>query len=670
MVNSTSPYLQQHADNPVDWFTWGEEAFNKARRENKPILLSIGYSACHWCHVMAHESFEDETTAALMNRHFVNIKVDREERPDIDKIYQLTHSLLIRGPGGWPLTTFIDPKTHAPFFSGTYFPDQPRHHLPAFKEVLVSLADYFNTHLQEIRRQGEVVCTAMQRIYAPQEPLSSLPRNALENTCNALLDCFDTVHGGFGEAPKFPQPSYLEFLIYYWVKARHQPAIEAVVYTLNKMSNSGVYDHIGGGFYRYAVDREWMIPHFEKMLYDNGWLLSLLSDAAIFNGAELFKQRVCETAEWVMREMQSSAGGYYSSIDADSEGKEGWFYVWSQQDIDAALQGDGDAAALIRRHYNLGDAENFEGKWHLHLNAATDDPTLATVKKKLFDYRNQRIKPHLDNKILTAWNALMIKGMAKAAMVANEKRYADSAQRAFRFMQTTMWDGKQLRSCWNNDVMQTTMYLDDCAFLLDTTLYLLQMRWDKQKFSFALSLADILLEQFEDKLHGGYFFTPDEHEILLQRPRTFTDEAVPCGYGIATSALILIGLLSGYAKYLTSAERALGQANRVLEKELMHCTTLVRVSDTWENLPEIIILRGAKTLLPDWQYCVNQTFNPQRYCFAIPSDAADLPPAIADKPAAQNFATVRAYICQGTACQKPIDDLDCFRKYLGRTTTS
>ena len=563
LADSTSPYLQQHANNPVDWFPWGEEAFNKARHENKPILLSIGYSACHWCHVMAHESFADPTTADMMNQNFVNIKVDREERPDIDKIYQTAHSLLAKRSGGWPLTIFIDPKTQAPFFSGTYFPNQPRHHLPAFQEVIISLSDYFTTHADDIRKQGDAIQNAMQRIYTAQKPLPSLPSGTLETTCNGLLQYFDTQHGGFGNAPKFPQPSYLEFLVYYWAKKKEtkqtqaRQAIDAVIYTLNKMRLGGIYDHIGGGFYRYSVDQMWMIPHFEKMLYDNGWLLSLFTDAFVFSGAKLFKQPIQETAEWVIREMQSPEGGYYTSIDADSEGEEGTFYLWNQTDIDSALSDD--EAVAVRQHFNLNETENFAGKWHLHrvTDAEEISAGLAHAKQKLFAYRNQRITPHLDNKILTSWNALMIKGMTKAALALNEPRYAASAQQAFQFITTNLWDGKQLKSCWNNNITQPTMYLDDCAFLLDATLHLLQLRWNEQQFSFALSLADILLKTLvKDKKHGGYFFTPNEHETLLQRPRTFIDEAIPCGYGIAAAALLQLGLLCSDTRYLTSAGRA------------------------------------------------------------------------------------------------------------------
>lgn len=677
LANSSSPYLQQHANNPVDWYTWDTEALDRARKEKKPILLSVGYSACHWCHVMAHESFEDEATAEMMNKYFINIKVDREQRPDIDKIYQTSHSLLTQRGGGWPLTVFLDYRTHAPFFSGTYFPKEPRHGLPSFREVLMSIADYFNSHLDDISKQGEEVSQTLKKMYAPRPSQSSLPPNLTNTAYQTLERLFDAEYGGFGEAPKFPQVSQLSFLVHcaekFSAEDKTTEAIQAsgmALHTLRCMILSGVYDQVGGGFYRYAVDRAWLIPHFEKMLYDNGLLLSFLAEASTLIDEDLFRHALHETAQWALRDMQSPAGAFYSSLDADSEGEEGLYYTWSQQEMMSLL--DSDTLNTLKEYWNINTPANFEGSWHL--NTINDDirkqdkqQLIEKAKVTLLATRTQRISPHLDDKILTSWNALMIKGMAKAAMASEEKTYADGAWRAFEFIHKNLWDGQYLFSSCRKQQIEKISYLDDYAFLLDACLSLLQLRWDANVFEFANTLADALIDQFEDSTHGGFFFTPHQHEKLLERPRTFYDEAIPSGYAVAVYALSCLGALCGKDKYLNSAKRALEQAGEVLQRNPAECASLLYAANLNHAMPSIVVLRGAEESMRTWQQIARQNFSSSRLCFAIPAsfDLSNNFPAITAKTVlAEDPNGVTAYICQGTTCLEPISKQEHFVEYL------
>ena len=677
LKETSSPYLRQHAENPVNWYPWGEEALEKARSEDKPILLSVGYSSCHWCHVMAHESFEDEATAEVMNRHFVNVKVDREERPDIDKIYQTAHALMTQRSGGWPLTIFLSPEDLSPFFSGTYFPNEARHQLPSFKEVLNTLHNYFINHRKEIQNQCHAVKNALEKVYAANRKTPKLHPKLLQTARDTVVKIFDARYGGFGTAPKFPQPSFLELLLHYLSRPqsddRHDPqAAQALLRTLSALGDGGVYDQIGGGFYRYAVDERWMIPHFEKMLYDNGWLLGIFIDAGVLSGNPSLTDKARETADWAIREMQADEGGFYSSIDADSESEEGRFYVWDKQEIARLL--DGDEMNLAERRFGLEAPPNFEGRRHLYAatpietiarenraDVATVKRALAEVRRKLFDYRKQRVHPHQDRKILTSWNALMIRGMAKAAFVLCDSSYEKSAQKAFDFIRSTLWQDGMLKSSWCDHRTQSTMYLDDVAFLLDAVMYLLQCRWNTGQFEFARSLADLLIDKFEDDKNGGFFFTPEGHEKLLQRPRTMHDEALPCGYGVAASALQRLGFLCGHEPYLKSAERALTQAAATLAHEPASCAGLLRAYDEHRTPPDVIILRGEPEDLEAWQRKAARCFAVGRLCLTVPNDIEALPPAIDDKKAATGTT---AYVCRGSHCLEPLRNLSDFETYL------
>ncbi|MEJ2761056.1 MAG: thioredoxin domain-containing protein, partial [Gammaproteobacteria bacterium] len=448
LIHETSPYLLQHAYNPVDWFPWNEGSLEKARAEHKPILLSIGYSACHWCHVMAHESFEDPETAAVMNEHFVNIKVDREERPDLDKIYQIAHQLLTQRGGGWPLTLFLTPDDRVPFFGGTYFPPEPRYGMPAFRTLLSRVADAWERDEDAIRQQNVSFKEAMGTLEpAPADSATRLDAAPLDQGVDELARTFDEVNGGFGGAPKFPHPASLEFLLQRYALRRGENEQEAAAClnmaetTLRHMAAGGIYDHLGGGFCRYAVDERWLIPHFEKMLYDNGSLLAVYAEAWRLTGDPDYRRVAAETADWILRDMQSEDGGYFSSLDADSEGEEGRFYLWTREQAEAVLSGE--EYPLFARCYGLDGSPNFEGRWHLHIAVSLEEAAgalslsleqaealLQSAREKLLQARNGRVWPGRDEKILTAWNGLMIRGMAVAAARLDEPAYLDSALRA------------------------------------------------------------------------------------------------------------------------------------------------------------------------------------------------------------------------------------------------
>ncbi len=435
LAGETSPYLLQHAANPVDWYPWGEEALERASRENKPILLSIGYSACHWCHVMAHESFEDPASAAVMNELFVNVKVDREERPDLDKIYQLAQQMLTQRSGGWPLTMFLAPGTQRPFFGGTYFPKEPRYGMPAFTDLLRRVSEFYRTHREDIAKQSEALQQAFAEMSPPaaaaDAPLTLAP---LDTAREKLAEEFDAQFGGFGSAPKFPHPTNIDFLLRQWraTAASDAPDLHSLymaTLTLQRMAEGGIYDHLGGGFARYSVDQYWMIPHFEKMLYDNGQLLRIYANAALATGEELFRRVAAETADWIMRDMQAPSGGYWSTLDADSEGHEGKFYVWDAAEVRTLLPAP--VYEAFARRFGLDREPNFEGRWHLHayrpeediatelgIDTAEVQRRLAEARQVLLAKRNARIWPGRDEKILTSWNGLAIGGMAVASRAA------------------------------------------------------------------------------------------------------------------------------------------------------------------------------------------------------------------------------------------------------------
>ncbi|MGE0114325.1 MAG: thioredoxin domain-containing protein [Steroidobacteraceae bacterium] len=669
LQSATSPYLLQHADNPVDWYPWGEAALQRARDESKPILLSIGYSACHWCHVMAHESFENPAIAAVMNEHFINIKVDREERPDLDKIYQLAQQVLTQHSGGWPLTMFLSHLSQQPFFGGTYFPPQPRHGLPGFGELLLRIAQYYRDHQTDIEHQHD----ALQRVFASlqAEPFTQgeLHATPLQQARHELQERFDTQFGGFGDAPKFPQARALEFLLRHWRagSSDEQPDLHALymcALTLTRMAEGGVYDQLGGGFFRYSVDQYWMIPHFEKMLYDNAELLRVYAHAAVATGEPLFKRIARETAQWLLRDVRASEGAFWSTLDADSEGHEGRYYVWTPKQTSKVLSPE--EQAVFTRRFGLDGAANFEEHWHLHcyrssedigkaLDMSTDavEHTLQHARQKLLAVRAQRVAPALDNKMLTAWNGLTIASLAIAARALQEPAFADAACAALDQLRVHAWRDGRLYAVQAGGVTQFPAYLDDHAYLLDAIVELLQTRWRSADLAFAQVLADSLLKRFTDEERGGFYFTANDHESLIHRPKSFADDATPAGNAMAAVALQRLGWLLGETRYLQAAENILRADWAALEDHpAAHATLLVALEERL-NPPQLLIIRGIPAEIDEWQQELNKLYQPRRLAFGIPADAG-LPEILQTKKGRQ---TTVAYVCQGESCSEPVTSL-------------
>ncbi|HUL42489.1 MAG TPA: thioredoxin domain-containing protein [Burkholderiales bacterium] len=678
LANETSPYLLQHAENPVNWYPWGDEALRLSRQQDRPILLSIGYSACHWCHVMAHESFEDSEVAKLMNEHFINIKVDREERPDLDQIYQTAQYMLTQRTGGWPLTMFLTPD-QKPFFGGTYFPKEARYNLPGFGDLLKRVADFYHQHRDEIDMQSQSLLAALQRTL-PETAQQVVSAEPLQQLLEQLHNGFDPLHGGFGDAPKFPHTAEIEFCLRRFAAGRDDNALHMATFTLEKIAMGGIYDQLGGGFCRYSVDQNWMIPHFEKMLYDNGPLLRLYSDAWQVTHNPLFKNVTEETAAWVMREMQSAEGGYYSTLDADSEHEEGKFYTWVRDEVATLLNTEEYSVAAA--HYGLADEPNFEGKlWHLHVKKSASEVAnalsvpqqeveqrLASARSKLFAAREKRVHPGRDEKILTSWNALMIKGMAHAARVFANPDWLLSAQRASDFIQSSLWRNRRLfATCKSASDSRRTeregtrstgrahlnAYLDDYAFLLDALLELLQTEFRGRDLEFATQLAQVMLAQFQDREFGGFFFTSHDHEKLIHRPKSGYDGATPSGNGVAAFALLRLGHILGNRDYLKAAEDTLKLFYPELSRRPGGYTSMIMALEEILRPPQVIILRGQKNSLDQWQRELQQDYLPRALILALPDNLEGLPQML-DRKAA---GPVHAWVCVGDRCLAPISDL-------------
>jgi uncharacterized protein YyaL (SSP411 family) len=668
LLAETSPYLRQHAHNPVDWYPWGEEAFSRAVRERKPIHLSVGYAACHWCHVLAAESFEDEATAQVLNELYVNIKVDREERPDVDRIYQIAQQMLTQRSGGWPLTMFLTPEDRRPFFGGTYFPKEARFGLPAFRDLLVRAARYYHEHEAELRQQNEALMSAFAQLEPPPpEPDAELSDAPLRLCRQTLERTFDARYGGFGGAPKFPHPKSLELLLRHWRSGAEDetPDLHALYMaglTLRRMADGGINDQLAGGFCRYSVDEYWMIPHFEKMLYDNGSLLGVYADTYVATGDAFYGTVAAETADWLRREMQSPEGGYYSSLDADSEGHEGKYYVWDRDEVRAALTAEEYEPFAAR--YGLDREPNFEGRWHLRVCRSVEDvaaglgrspdaieAALAAARGKLLRIRETRVPPGRDDKVLASWNGLTIRGMAVAARALGREDLAESAARALDFVRGTLWRDGRLLATYNGGRAHLNAYLDDYALLADAVLELLQVRFRADDLQFARELLEVMLRHFADERAGGFFFTSDDHEQLIHRPKSFADDATPAGNGIAAFVLQRMGYLLGEARYLEAAERTVRAGWAAMEKyPQAHASLLVALEELLQP-PEIVVLRGVPETIESWRRELARLYSPRRMVLAVPAEASGLPAAIAEK--APRGPAV-AYVCRGSVCGEPI----------------
>ena len=679
LAAETSPYLRQHAENPVDWYPWNDAALTRARDEDKPILLSVGYSACHWCHVMAHESFEDAGTAEVMNRHFVNIKVDREERPDLDKVYQLAHQLLTQRAGGWPLTVFLDPRTLLPFFAGTYFPRTPRFNLPGFADLLLRIDEVYRTQRDALGEQGHRLSEALSGL----EPTGIAEQGLddarlLETARDQLAGRFDAAEGGFGTAPKFPMPSSIERVLRHWAFSdragkRDREALDMAMTSLTKIARGGIYDHVGGGFCRYSTDRHWQIPHFEKMLYDNGSLLALYADALALGDDPLFEAAVRETADWVMRDMQHSEGGYFSALDADSEGEEGKYYLWRRDAVKRLLAAD--EYLLVATLYGLDKPANFEGRWNLRRGDAwravlervgfepgTGEALLASAKSKLLAERDTRVPPARDDKVLTAWNGLAIRGMARAAVRLGEPAWLTSAQRAADFVRENLWDGEHLTATWRDGVAKYAGYLDDYANMLEGLIELLSAEWRDVDASFAKELADTMIRHFYDADDGGFFFTSHDQEALIHRPKPTLDESMPSGNGTAACGLIALGHLFADTRYLDAADGALRALRGAMEQYPSgHCALLSAVEAN-AYAPEQIIVRGPRGALDPWVDIARAGYRPWRRVFGIPHECAHVPDYLPAPADGDHRSRLTAFVCRGLRCSPPIDSMEEFRE--------
>jgi uncharacterized protein YyaL (SSP411 family) len=670
LAQETSPYLQQHANNPVDWHAWGPEALALAGSADRPILLSIGYSACHWCHVMAHESFEDPQVAALMNRLFVNIKVDREERPDLDQIYQAAHQMLSRRPGGWPLTMFLMPDG-TPYFGGTYFPKESRYNLPGFPEVCTAMAGTYRDQRDDIQRQNQALLGAFrQMLPTGATHHSEFSRAPLDAALAYASQAFDRKYGGFGGAPKFPHAAELEMCLREYAARGDSVALEIVTVTLEHMAKGGIFDQLGGGFARYSVDETWTIPHFEKMLYDNGPLLRLYADAWLVTRNARFADTAAATAGWVMREMQSPEGAYYSSLDADSEHVEGKYYVWKRDEVKGLLEPA--EFAIVEKYYGLDGPANFE---HVHWNlrvarelaavaaALGSDieqchALLGVANAKLFAHRELRIRPGRDDKILVSWNALIIEGMARAAVVFGREDWLGSAARAVNFIRSKMWRDDNLFATYKDGRAHLNAYLDDYAYLLKALLELLQAEFRHEWLEFAQEVADSLLDNFEDPDAGGFFFTRHDHEVLVHRPKTGYDNATPAGNAVAAFALQRLAFLTGELRYAGAAEKTLALFYSTLDQP-GHSTMLMAL-DEWLAPASTVILTGPALERAAWLQQLAQHYLPRTILLSVAS-ADKLPPVLA-KPSGPR---IEAWVCQGTSCLPPIGDRAELLRTLG-----
>ena len=672
LAGETSPYLLQHVHNPVDWHPWNDEALALAREQDKPILVSIGYSACHWCHVMEHESFEDETTAAIMNEHFVCIKVDREERPDLDKIYQTAHQMLMQRSGGWPLNMFITADDHIPFFGGTYFPSEARYGMPAFGGLLNNIADFYRNNRDKIREQNTRMAEHFRQLEQNQTG-GGISHEPLMAARQQIESQFDPVNGGFGGAPKFPHPTNLERCLRHWQRSNLDSsvdpfALEMVTRTLRAMANGGIYDQLRGGFYRYSVDEKWTIPHFEKMLYDNAQLLPLYADASVATHDAEFARIAHETANWVIDEMQSPEGAYYATLDADSEGEEGLYYTWSNEELVSLL--NAREQTVLNRVYGLKGEPNFEGRWHfnvahspvsaskqLHMSAEELAGLHGSAKQKLLAEQNLRTRPGRDEKILTAWNGLMIYAIARTGRILNQAVYIDSACRALDFVRDKLWRNGRLLVTTKDNKAKLNAYLDDYVFVIYGILELLQSRWRTKDLTFAIELMQVVLDHFEDTDQGGFFFTSDDHESLVYRPKTGSDESIPAGNGIAAQVLLRLGHLVNEPRFIDAAERTLNAFSDEMNQAPSTCGALLSALEDSLHPGQFVLLRGDEAPMQEWSAVCHAEYRPERQCYSLPADDDALPASLSDRKIS---GEVTAYICSGTTCLPPVTDKKSF----------
>ncbi len=677
LIHETSPYLLQHAHNPVDWYPWGPEAFARARAEDKPILLSVGYSACHWCHVMAHESFEDPQTAALMNEWFVNIKVDREERPDIDAIYMEAVQAMT-GHGGWPMTVFLTPEGK-PFYGGTYFPPVPRYGMPSFRQLLGAIAEAWEERRRELETAGERLAEDLNRSTLIRPAATPLSQGLLDQAARALLRSHDPVEGGFGQAPKFPQPMNMDFLLQRSCRSGDPALLNAVTLTLAKMARGGIYDHLGGGFHRYSTDARWLVPHFEKMLYDNAQLARTYLHAWQVTGQPLFRQVVVETLDYILREMTAPEGGFYSTQDADSEGQEGKFFLWTPDEVTARL-GPEDGR-LFCAYYDITAAGNFReggpGANILHAAREVSEvaeeqgvtterlaEALSRGRAVLFAAREARVRPGLDDKVIAEWNGLMIQALAEAGAVLERADYLAAAERAARFLLTEMAarhesGALRLYRTYRDGRARLAAYLEDYAAVALGMLTLYEATFDLQWLQTADAAAQAALEQFLDAEGGGFYQAGAAHERLIARRKDFVDSAVPSGNSLMADLLLRLSVLLGRPEY---ADHAIGvmrlMADAMAAQPGAFGRLLCALDFHLNPGPEIAIVgdplaEDTRGLLAE----VRRRYLPNSIVvLGRPGDeaAAATLPLLAGRGLIEGRAA--AYVCRGYACRLPVSD--------------
>jgi uncharacterized protein YyaL (SSP411 family) len=670
LINETSPYLLQHAHNPVDWYAWGDEAFTRAKAEDKPVLVSIGYSACHWCHVMEHESFENEETAAIMNENFVNIKVDMEERPDVDRIY-MDFVQMTTGSGGWPLNVFLSPEK-LPFFGGTYFPPDNRYNMPSFQRVLTSVADAWATKREDLLHSANEVLGEMRRVGLTEISGESLAKDQLDTAFQSFVRYFDAVNGGFGGAPKFPPAMGLEFLLRYYHRTKNENALEIVTKTANKMAHGGIYDQLGGGFHRYTVDAIWLTPHFEKMLYDNAQLARLYLHVFQATKDEFYKRIAVETLEYIKREMTHEKGGFYSSQDADSEGVEGKFFVWTPAEIEEIL-GEEDAQ-IFNFYYDVSEEGNFEEKNILNVENTMAETAevlkitserlqevLEAGREKLFLEREKRIKPFRDEKVLTAWNGLMLATFAEASAILESRDYLDIARKNADFILANLQKEGYLLRTWKDGQAKLNAYLEDYANFADGLTELFQVSGEIKYLREAKRLADLLITEFWDEESGGFFFTANNHEELIVRKKDYFDNATPSGNSVAADVLLKLAKLTGEEKYERFAVTVL---RLVAAQVRRYPNGFGRVLSTLEfyfnPAKEIVILGDSDELKSE----IWRDFLPNKVVVLAENagENAEIIPLLQERSLIDGKPT--AYVCENFACQRPVTTAEELREQL------
>ncbi len=665
LARETSPYLLQHAHNPVDWFPWGEEAFEKAQRENKPILLSIGYSACHWCHVMEHESFENEKIAALMNQLFVNIKVDREERPDLDEIYMSAVQMLT-GRGGWPMTMFLTPE-RKPFYGGTYFPPEDRGGMPSFPRILMGVNQAYRERPADVEKSVTQIINALQRMSASQESQRTFSQTIIGEGAEKIAAAYDSDNGGLGQAPKFPNAGVYELFLRHYHRSNNERYLEMVVHTLTKMAQGGIYDHLGGGFHRYSVDAKWLVPHFEKMLYDNAQLVRIYAQACTITKNPLFQYVVDDTCGYLLREMLHSEGGFYSTQDADSEGDEGKFFVWTLPEINRLV--GAETGEIFSRIYDVSEHGNFEEQNILHpiltleqaskyfrREPAEIEKTIAEAKHKLFAEREKRIKPFRDEKIITAWNGLMLSGFAEAMKISPRDEYIEATMRTIEFIFTKLFRDGFLLHTYKDGKAKLLGYLDDYAFLGVGLLDVYEVLFDRALLERAINLCETMLREFWDDKDGGFFYTGKSHEQLISRAKPIFDASIPSGNAMATQLLLRLHHMTGRDEYRERAEKALRAYYDAMESQPFGFAHLLCALDFYLAKPKEIFVvgdrqfAGTKEILAGIHslYLPNMTLQ-----LANPGEPLEkISPRLSGKTQLTGKPTI--YVCQNYTCSTPV----------------